>query len=147
MLWKNSRISRKRPWWSLRKRGPDTSIFLKRMYFFTLWKRSYDMFTVVPCCHSNVFVCTDRRTKREDTMRWRLKTMENYKTVDRKTLSRSLKRGCRLQHVLITGLWVVLVRTRMFDFLFFSCQSLISLSDNSWRRNKFLRLLLYFRGF
>ena len=45
--------------------------FLKRMYFFTLWKRSYDIFTVVPCCRSNVFVCTDRRTKREDTMRLR----------------------------------------------------------------------------
>ena len=50
----------------------------------------------------------------------RLKRMGNYKTVDSKTLSQLLKRGGRLQQVLNTGLRVVLVLTRMFDFLFFS---------------------------
>ena len=45
--------------------------------------------------------------------------MGNYKTVDRKTLSRLLKRAGRLQQVLNTGLRVVLILTRMFDFLFF----------------------------
>ena len=50
------------------------------MYLFTLWKRRYDMCTVVPCCHSHFFVCTEKRTKMEN-----YKTMENCKTVSPKS--------------------------------------------------------------
>ena len=39
------------------------------------------MCTVVPCCHSHFFVCTEKRTKMEN-----YKTMENCKTVSPKKL-------------------------------------------------------------
>ena len=50
------------------------------------------------------YALTGEQSERTPCAYGRLKTMENYKTVDRKTLSRLLKRGGRLQHVLMTGL-------------------------------------------
>ena len=46
------------------KETTDTSIFGGEYTFFTFYKRSYNKCSVVPCCHSNFFVCTDRRTKK-----------------------------------------------------------------------------------
>ena len=104
------------------------------------------------CFHANFSVGTDRRTKRDYPMR--LREVKNYQQlldeVEQNIVICQWRaknwsaRGGRLQQVLITVLWVVLVRTRMFDFLF---SSLWYQSDNSWRRNKFLGLLVYFRGF
>ena len=98
------------------------------LFFFSLCGREVTVcvlqFHVVTQISS--YALTDEQSEITPCAYGRLKRMENYKTVDHKTLSRSLKRGGRLQQVLITGLWVVLVRTRMFDFLFSSCQSMIS---------------------
>ena len=98
------------------------------LFFFSLCGREVTIylqqFHVVTQISS--YALTDEQSEITPCAYGRLKRMENYKTVDHKTLSRSLKRGGRLQQVLITGLWVVLVRTRMFDFLFSSCQSMIS---------------------
>ena len=144
----------KRPLCSLRKGGSGNTYFWNRMYLFTLWKRRYDMCTVVLCCHSHFFVCTEKRTKRShhaltrDPKQWKIikpsapksypgprgpllkyrgwnkpcsrfdkapetRTIGNEirktttsGTQGTKKLLRSLKRGRRMQEVLITGLWL-----------------------------------------